>query len=146
MRRSNPIHAIPLNPTDTPESIRQKDRAVSPTDLIRNYYAAWNAGDSARIAECLSKNFTGHSDESTFTTTELLTFRRHLADEYTDFTVTEHDLIAGGDRIAVRWITRGTTTEVRMRWHGVTIYHIQQGLIAELWDVRGTAAPDNKAA
>lgn len=64
---------------------------------------------------------------------------------FTDLSVTIEDVVAEGDRVAVRWTDRGThaattdefgpPTGAQVEFQGITLYRFEDGKVAELWDV-----------
>jgi steroid delta-isomerase-like uncharacterized protein len=59
-----------------------------------------------------------------------------------DLHVTVEDVVAAGDRVAVRWTAEGVhvgelagvpATGRRVRWGGIDVYRLDGGLIAEWW-------------
>ncbi len=73
-----------------------------------------------------------------------------LADQWTafpDLTITDHLTVAQGDIGAVRWTAQGTSQGAFMgfpptgqcvEFTGVTMYRVEEGKLAEIWDTRNT--------
>ncbi|MDH3755096.1 MAG: ester cyclase [Acidimicrobiia bacterium] len=68
-------------------------------------------------------------------------------DSFEDLTVTDHHSVARGDIVAVRWTARGTSSGPLMglpptggtvEFTGVSMYRIEHGSVAEIWDTRNT--------
>lgn len=64
-----------------------------------------------------------------------------------DLTVTDHANVASGDIVAVRWTAQGTShghfnglppTGGPVEFTGVSMYRVEEGRIAEIWDTRNT--------
>jgi steroid delta-isomerase-like uncharacterized protein len=68
-------------------------------------------------------------------------------DAFGDLTLTDHFTVAEGDMVAVRWTARGTSdgefmglpaTGEAVEFTGVSMYRIEDGKVAEIWDTRDT--------
>jgi len=68
-------------------------------------------------------------------------------DAFPDLMVTDYSTVAQGDIVAVRWSARGTSTGRFMMlpptggtvvYSGVSMYRVEDGKIAEIWDTRNT--------
>ena len=66
---------------------------------------------------------------------------------FADLAVVDHFVVARQDVVAVRWTARGTSTGTYMgvaatkqpvAFTGVSMYRIEHGRIAEIWDTRNT--------
>jgi predicted SnoaL-like aldol condensation-catalyzing enzyme len=58
---------------------------------------------------------------------------------FPDLTISNDDVIAEGDRVVIRWTLRGTaqteTGPVPVRFTGIDIFRIENGKLAELWQL-----------
>ncbi len=122
-------------PSRTAEQLRN----ATPIDnlkLVRRYYAAWNKGDIAEIEVCVAADMQGHSGAQLFDRAALIAIRRQISAAFAG--LHEEDAIAQRDRIAMRWISHWLAQggDEPVETHGVTIYRIESGKIAEMWDVR----------
>jgi len=106
--------------------------------LVRRYYSAWNEGDPAKIEACIAPGFVGHTGTQSFDQSVLIAHRRQMSNEFTKFSVHEEDAVAQRDKVVMRWTSSGLSRrrDVAIEIRGVTIYRIEAGAIAELWDVR----------
>jgi len=66
---------------------------------------------------------------------------------FSDLTVADRDVVACGDIAAVRWTARGTSsgeflgfppTGEPVEFTGVSMYRLEHGRVAEIWDTRNT--------
>jgi ketosteroid isomerase-like protein len=117
----------------------EKVRNETPSDhlkLVRRYYAAWNKGDSAEIEAFVAADMQGHWGAQLFDRAALIALRSQISAAFAG--VHEEDAIAQNDKVAIRWISRWLAegTDQPVETHGVTIYRIESGKIAELWDIR----------
>lgn len=117
--------------------------------LIERYYEAWGGGEPEAIAELFAEDFEGHVGGADLDLAALLGARSLLAKSFPDQSLTTLDVVADRERVAARWRSDATfaaefngiePTNERVRWHGVTIYRIRSGRIAELWDFRDRLA------
>ncbi len=51
-----------------------------------------------------------------------------------------HDVICSGDRMVVRWTGSGTSNGTKLHVQGISIYHLRDGKIAEVWEEMNTLA------
>ena len=119
--------------------------------LVRRLYdEVVNTGDIARLGDLVAADFVGHSPDvgagigGTHTglaplTGELMAIRTMLSE---GFNATLEQMVAEGDKVAVRGVTRGRHTgeipgvaptgrDVTMTW--AAIYRIADGKIVERW-------------
>jgi predicted ester cyclase len=68
-------------------------------------------------------------------------------DAFQDLTITDHHTAARGDIVAVRWTAQGTSSGPFMglrptgglvEFKGVSMYRVEHGSLAEIWDTRNT--------
>jgi len=66
---------------------------------------------------------------------------------FPDLTITDYFTLAQGDIVAARWTARGTSkgnflilppTGKTIEYTGVSMYRIEEGRIAEIWETRNT--------
>lgn len=110
-------------------------------ELIRAYYGAWNRGDLVEIARYLAGGLRVHAGSQAFGRNALLAFRAKLTHDFTELSASEEVVVAQRDKVVMRWKSRQRTrdSDRSFELHGVTIYRIDAGTIAEIWDV--TSAP-----
>jgi steroid delta-isomerase-like uncharacterized protein len=104
----------------------------------------WNTGNMDISDEIFATDFVNH-DPNTPEVIDLEGFKRFIVTVRTslpDFHVTHEDMIAAGDRVAIRWAVGGThqgellgiqPTGKQAEWTGITIYRFADGKIAEAW-------------
>jgi len=104
----------------------------------------WNTGNLAIADEIFGADFVNH-DPNHPEVTNLESYKGHVAGIRTgfpDFHVTTEDLIAEGDKVAVRWIITAThqgelagipATGIEATWTGMTIWRFADGKLAEGW-------------
>jgi steroid delta-isomerase-like uncharacterized protein len=104
----------------------------------------WNTGNMAISDEIFAADFVNH-DPNAPEVIDLDGFKRFIVTVRTglpDFHVTHEDMIAEGDRAAIRWAVRAThqgellgiqPTGKQATWTGISIYRFADGKIAETW-------------
>ena len=104
----------------------------TPSSIVHRYYEAWSAGDIAAISDIVADGLVGHAGASRFARDDLLTFRLGLAQRFDRLGIRTREVVAQDDRVAAAWTTHGDGGT----WHGISLYRIVDGLIAEIQDVR----------
>jgi predicted ester cyclase len=114
-------------------------------EAVARYYVTWGRGEVDKLGEHCTPDFVGH-DPSGGPAFDLEGLKARLAlfvQGMPDFRVTAEDTIAQGDRVVMRWCTRGTftgtlmgraPTGARLELTGITIYRVRDGRVAELWN------------
>ena len=104
----------------------------------------WNTGNLAMVDEIFGADFVNH-DPNHPEVTNLESYKGHVVairTAFPDFHVTINDLIAEGDKVAVRWIITAThqgelagipATDIEATWTGMTIWRFADGKLAEGW-------------
>ena len=104
----------------------------------------WNTGNLSIADEIFGADFVNH-DPNYPEVTNLESYKGHVAGIRTgfpDFHVTAEDLIAEGDKVAVRWIITAThqgelagipATGIEVTWTGMTIWRFADGRLLEGW-------------
>ena len=115
----------------------------SNTEVLEHFLAAYNRGDWDRLGEFVRPDYVHHNNEQVL---DLAQFKRGAAwirAGVPDFRIEVEDMVREGDRIAVRFVGRGThlgslasetPTSNPVVLHGMTIYRLCDGLIAEDWE------------
>jgi steroid delta-isomerase-like uncharacterized protein len=115
--------------------------------LVRRGIAAANAGTMAQVApEIFTPGFVRHDLGQAFpefTTaagvSDLMTLLRTAIPDYEQEI---QDIFAAGDRVAMRWVMRGThrgellgasPTGNAVEVNGINLYRVAEGRIAEVW-------------
>lgn len=114
--------------------------------IVRAFVAAINAQDWTQLDALVAADFQRHSDAAgdppVRSRAELVAFLQDEAKTFPDAHETIDDLIAEGDRVAVRHTFRGTQegplgpfppTGRTMEATYLAIYRIEAGCIAEAW-------------
>ena len=115
------------------------------TLIQRNYEEIWNQGDLTVVNEIYSNNYVGHDSHSSATRHGLEGVTQHVSMYRTAFPnlfFAVEDVIASGDKVAVRWTASGKNmgemmgmapTERQVTLMGISIFRISQGEIEESW-------------
>jgi predicted ester cyclase len=114
------------------------------------YERVWSDGDYSAVERLIAPTYTIHSDPGDawegqsldhLTYVERIDFSRAA---FPDLRFEMHDLVAAGDRVAVRWSAAGTQLGAlpglpasgrRLRFSGQTIYELRRDRIAGHWQV-----------
>ena len=111
--------------------------------LLEQYLDAYNSGEWDRLDEFVTADYVHNNGEARL---DLAAFKRGAAwirSGVPDFRVDVEDMIGEGDRVAVRFVGRGahsgsfageTPTGNDIVVHGITMYRLRDGLIAEDWE------------
>jgi steroid delta-isomerase-like uncharacterized protein len=121
-----------------------------PERLVRRLAGdVWNDGQTGALSDLLASSFVGHGyghggdlDREAY-----VAFVEDHRAKLPDLELTLDDVVADGDRVAVRWTRSGTPAEPLMGVEadgpisvpGSTVYRVEDGRIAEAWTVRDTA-------
>ena len=113
--------------------------------LVQRLVDLWNTGDLAGFDDCLAADYANR-DPHNPETTDRASYTRWaaaLCAAFPDLRVTAEDLIGEDDRVAKAWSCTGThrgeylgvaPTGRRLTWHGVTLYRLADGKVAEcIW-------------
>ena len=121
--------------------------------LIRRAIEAVNSGTMARVApEIMAPNFVRHDLAQAFpefvSTAGVTDLMSLLRTSISDFQMEIVDIFSAGDRVASRWIMRGThngellgaaPTGNAVEVNGINIYRIAENRIAEVWQLTDLA-------
>jgi steroid delta-isomerase-like uncharacterized protein len=111
--------------------------------LIRAHYDAminWFQPDA--IKQQLADDYFDHETGRTMSAGDVLAYAQAMHDAFRDLSVTLNDVIAEGDRVAVRATWRGThtgrycgiaPTGERFEFTGIVFWRVREGRIAERW-------------
>ena len=115
-------------------------------NVRRIWDEVWNLGKLDVVDEVLAKDYVGHIPSmpegvhGTEGFKQLITVYRTA---FPDVHLTVEDLIAEGDRVVARWVTRGTHTGDMMgipptgsqiEIMGISIFHVIDGKVKEEWE------------
>lgn len=104
----------------------------------------WNTGNLAIADEIFGADFVNHDPDNP-EITNLESYKGYIAairTGFPDFHVATEDLIAEGDKVAIRWIVTAThqgelmgipATGKEVTWTGMTIWRLEDGKMVEGW-------------
>lgn len=114
------------------------------------YGRVWSAGDYSAISRLIAPGYTIHSDPGDAWEGQTLDRDGYVERvdysrvAFPDLRFEMHDLVAAGDRVAVRWSAAGTqrgglpgvpASGRRLRFSGQTMYELRNQQIAGHWQV-----------
>ncbi len=111
--------------------------------VIQKFWECYNAADWDQLETLVSKDYIHHNNASQLS---IESFRRGAAAvraALPDYQITIEEMIAEGDKVAVRWIGRGThlgsfegepPTGRPVIAYGALVHRVENGLIAEDWE------------
>ena len=112
--------------------------------LLDRYLAAVNAHDTSKFPEIISEGYIQHSGRSpSGLQAQIANFQR-IFENWPDFQSRIEDRIFGGDRIVARATLSATHTKTvqgfaptgkRVTWATIDIWRVENGKLAEHWDV-----------
>jgi predicted ester cyclase len=112
-------------------------------ELIRNTNETWMKRDYERIRELCAPDFAYHSSNSEpLSVDEVIEHVKTFLKTFPDYEIIYEDIIAKGNKVIVREITRCThqvefygiqPTGNRIESSGIAIFRIENGKIAEVW-------------
>ena len=120
------------------------------TDVVRAFYEPFRTGDTSPYAEVLADDWTdiplapGQQQGPAGMTAQIALFRRAMP----DYDVTHEDLIAAGDRVAVRNTVSGThqgafmgqePTGKRIEMRTMDVHQVRDGRIVTTWHLEDFA-------
>jgi uncharacterized protein len=126
------------------------DGAASGAIVAELHRLVWNRGDARAIGRLVAARYVIHSDPGDPWEGQTLDRKayeervRYSRTAFPDLVFTLHELVAAGDRVAVRWSAEGThsgdlrelpATGKRLTFAGQTIYELKDGRVAGHWQV-----------
>jgi steroid delta-isomerase-like uncharacterized protein len=111
--------------------------------VLERFLVAYNRAEWDRLDELVSSDYVHRNNEDAL---DLAQFKRGAAwirAGLPDFRIEVEDTVSEEDRIAVRFVGRGThlgsllgetPTSKTVALHGIAIYRFRDGLIAEDWE------------
>jgi steroid delta-isomerase-like uncharacterized protein len=129
---------------------RAADEPVAASSrLLDRYLAAVNAHDTGPFPELFTEAYIQHSGRSpSGLQAQIANFQR-IFENWPDFQSRIEDRIIGGDRIVARVTFSGThnrnvlgfaPTGKKISWGGIDIWRVENGKLAEHWDMVDVAA------
>jgi steroid delta-isomerase-like uncharacterized protein len=115
----------------------------SSKDALWRYLDLYNRGAWDELAATVAPDYLHHNNEVALTFQQFTRGAMWIRAGLPDLTVTAEDLVEEGDRIAARWVARGThlhslageaPTSKTVVLHGITVFRFRDGLIAEDWE------------
>jgi len=116
--------------------------------LVRRYLDAYNRGALDEIDELVTSDYVHRNNGAALTLAQFKRGAAWVRQGLPDFALEAADLIAEGDRVAARWIGRGThgasmfgepVTGKTVTVFGTTVYRFEGGRIAEDWEAMDEA-------
>jgi steroid delta-isomerase-like uncharacterized protein len=116
-------------------------------DVVRRFWDAFNRQAWSELDGLTTKDYVHHSNggSATLGTFKLGGMRVHRG--MSNYVLTIDDVVASGDRVAVRWTARGmhtgsmfgeTPTGKPLTVYGMHVHRLYDGKIAEDWEVIDT--------
>ena len=112
--------------------------------LLDRYLTAVNAHDTSKFPEIFTEGYIQHSGRSPSGLQAQIANYRRIFENWPDFQSRIEDRIFGGDRIVARAILSATHTRTvqgfaptgkRVAWATIDIWRVENGKLAEHWDV-----------
>ena len=112
--------------------------------LLDRYVAAVNAHDTGKFAEFITEGYIQHSGRSPSGLQAQIANYQRIFENWPDFQTRIEDRILGGDRIVARATLSATHTRTvqgiaptgkRVAWATIDIWRVENGKLAEHWDV-----------
>lgn len=122
-----------------------KVHSRSVMDAVHRFYQIYNDHNTSLWEQALAPSYVGHVNGQTIPNREVgKGFVTALLSAFPDIHYSIDDALQVGDRAAVRWSATAThtgtlfglaPTQKKVNMIGITIFRVQNGQIAELWDV-----------
>ena len=128
-----------INELKAGAALEEQNRA-----LAERFMDVYQKGDSAAIKEICSPDFVEHGVGQNFSLGQMIEILKGNMAIFSDFTIVVQDMIAEGDRVAVRYLLRVThtgeglgipATGKKAESTGIEILRFEDGKIAEAWAV-----------
>jgi steroid delta-isomerase-like uncharacterized protein len=117
-------------------------------DLLRRLLDRYNDGDLDALDGLVAADYVHHNNAMALSLTQFKRGAAWLRAGIPDFRIDVEDMVAEGDRVAIRFVGRGThagslagetPTGRAVALHGQAIYRIEDGRVAEDWEVADEA-------
>jgi steroid delta-isomerase-like uncharacterized protein len=112
--------------------------------LVRRFLELYNERAWDRLGDVLAPEYVHHSNAEALTADQFVRGAEWIIRGIPDFRVEVLDLVAEGDRAAVRFVGKGThaasmfgeePTSRQIAFYGITLFRADDGRIAEDWEV-----------
>jgi steroid delta-isomerase-like uncharacterized protein len=114
-------------------------------DAVNKFYQVYNDHNPALWNEAMAPNYVGHVNTDNIPSREVgAGFVTGLLKAFPDIKYTVDDSMEDGNRAACRWTATGThtgdlfgmpPTGKKVTMLGITFFRVENGKVAELWDV-----------
>ena len=114
-------------------------------DPINTFYQVYNENQLDLWNDAMAETYVGHVNTDTIPHRDIgKGFVGLLLTAFPDLHYTVEDLVTQGEKVVSRWSAAGThtgdffgmpPTNKSVKMIGITIFHVKDGKIAELWDV-----------
>ena len=114
-------------------------------DAVGKFYKVYNDHDMSIWNDAMAPNYVGHVNADTVPTRDVgAGFVKGLIDAFPDIHYTVEDSLREGNRAVCRWSATAThtgnlfgmpPTNRKVNMMGITIFRVENGQIAELWDM-----------
>ncbi len=114
-------------------------------DAVHKFYQGYNEHNAGLWEQALAPSYVGHVNGQTIPSREAgKGFVTALLSAFPDIHYSIEDSLQVGDRAAVRWSATAThtgelfglaPTQKKVSMIGITIFRVENGRVAELWDV-----------
>lgn len=138
-RKNREAHAIWHGKNEELPSAQENVAIVS-----RIWDEIWNLGKLEVCEQVLARDYVGYLPLMTVHgPAEFQNLVRIYREAYPDVHLTVDDVFASGDRVAVRWVSRGThlgammgipPSNKKIEVMGISLFRMQDGQVAEEWE------------
>jgi steroid delta-isomerase-like uncharacterized protein len=120
-------------------------RSVSVMQAVHKFYQVYNDHNTSSWEQVMAPSYVGHVNGQTIPSREVgKGFVTALLSAFPDIHYSIEDALEVGDRAAVRWSATAThtgnffglaPTQKKVSLIGITLFRVENGQVAELWDV-----------
>jgi steroid delta-isomerase-like uncharacterized protein len=117
--------------------------AMPPRDVVARFLEAYNSAAWGLLDELVTSGYVHHNGEQALDLAQFKQGAAWIRTALPDLTIEMEDTVSEGERLAVRFVGRGThlgslagepPTGRPVVLHGIFIYRFEHGLIAEDWE------------
>ncbi len=129
---------------DVGNAVAADDTTALYNRLLDRYLAAVNAHDTSKFSDIFTESYIQHSGRSPSGLEAQIANYHRIFENWPDFQSRIDDRIFAGDKIVVRTTLTGTHTKTvqgiaptgkRVSWGTIDIWRVENGKLAEHWDV-----------